>query len=91
MIKGVCRRVIVVRSPDTKLFEQAIFLLRDDAPGVTDAQVLRQACQAADDYVRRHAEPKKIPRRRWRGIVMLLLGALATGAAWVLSAVLFSP
>ena len=87
MVKGVCRRVIVVRSPDTKLFEQAIFLLREDAPGVTDAQVLRQACRAADDYVRAHAE-KKTPRRNWRGAAMMLLGALVTGAAWVLSVVL---
>ena len=49
MIKGVSRRVIVVRAPDTTLFEQAIFLLREDAPEVSDAQVLRQACRAADD------------------------------------------
>ena len=61
MVKGVCRRVIVVRSPDTKLFEQAIFLLREDAPGISDAQVLRQACQAADDYVSRRAQGAKRP------------------------------
>ena len=90
MVKGVCRRVIVVRSPDTELFEQAIFLLRENAPGVTDAQVLRQACRAADDYVRGHAE-KKPPRRYWRGVGLMLLGALATGLAWALSAVFFSP
>ena len=28
MVKGVSRRVIVVKSPDPRLFEQAIFLLR---------------------------------------------------------------
>ena len=33
MVKGVSRQVIVVRPPDTKLFEQAIFLLRDGADG----------------------------------------------------------
>ena len=64
MIKGVSRRVIVVRAPDTTLFEQAIFLLREDAPEVSDAQVLRQACRAADDYVRARAE--KRPRRTLR-------------------------
>ena len=90
MIKGVSRRVIVVRSPDTKLFEQAIFLLREDAPGVTDAQVLRQACRVADDYVRARAE-KKRPRRSWRGASMMLLGALITGLAWMLSATVFAP
>ncbi len=86
MVKGVCRRVIVVRSPDTKLFEQAIFLLREDAPGISDAQVLRQACQAADDYVSRRAQGAKTPRsRRWRGAACVLLGALVTGLCWALS------
>ena len=31
MVKGISRQVIVVRSPDPKLFEQAIFILREDA------------------------------------------------------------
>ena len=31
MVKGNTRQVIVVKSPDPKLFEQAIFLLREDA------------------------------------------------------------
>ena len=29
MVKGVTRRVVVVRAPDQKYFEQAIFLLRE--------------------------------------------------------------
>ena len=32
MVKGVSRQVILVRPPEPKLFEQAIFILRDDAP-----------------------------------------------------------
>ena len=44
MVKGVSRQVIVVRQPDTKLFEQAIFLLRDGADGgISDEALLRQA------------------------------------------------
>ena len=43
MVKGVSRQVIVVKSPDRKLFEQAIFILREDAEGVTDEQLLREA------------------------------------------------
>ena len=40
MVKGISRQVVVVRSLDTKLFEQAIFLIRDGAlprQGVTAA------------------------------------------------------
>ena len=50
MVKGINRQVIVVRSPDPSLFEQAIFLLRPDAPescNVTQDELLRQAQAAA--------------------------------------------
>ena len=38
MVKGISRQVIVVHSPDPKLFEQAIFILKDNAvgEGITD-------------------------------------------------------
>ena len=38
MVKGISRQVIVVHSPDPKLFEQAIFILKENAvrEGVTD-------------------------------------------------------
>ena len=31
MVKGMARRVVVVKSPDKRVFEEAIFILRDDA------------------------------------------------------------
>ena len=58
MVKGINRQVIVVKSPDPKLFDQAIFLLREDAfsssPGATPEQIIRQARQAADGYLRKN-------------------------------------
>ena len=44
MVKGICRQVIVVHSPDPKLFEQAIFILKDDAvaQGVTEELLLQE-------------------------------------------------
>ena len=59
MVKGVSRRVIVVRSPDPRFFEQAIFLMKEDAlnaEGVTAEQVVAEARQAAAGYMRRNAE-----------------------------------
>ena len=43
MVKGISRQVIVVHSPDPKLFEQAIFILKEDAAqnGVTDEALLK--------------------------------------------------
>lgn len=44
MVKGVARRVIMVKSPEPKLFEQAMFLVREEAfrEGPPD-KVLREA------------------------------------------------
>ena len=46
MVKGISKQVIVVHSPDPKLFEQAIFILKEDAigqEGITDAVLLKEA------------------------------------------------
>ena len=51
MVKGITRQVILVKSPDPKLFEEAIFIVKEEAlarEGVSADQVLRQARQAAD-------------------------------------------
>ena len=83
MVKGVSRQVIVVRPPDTKLFEQAIFLLRDGADGgISDEALLREARQAAGQYLQANRT-----RRRFRlqNLAWALAGATATGLAWLLS------
>ena len=46
MVKGISRQVIVVHSPDPKLFEQAIFILKDEAlenGAVTEEALLKEA------------------------------------------------
>lgn len=83
MVKGNSRQVIVVPSPDPKLFEQAIFILRRDAvrgEGVSDRELLRQARQAAEGYL-----PGR-KRHLWGyGAFWAALGAMATGLAWLLT------
>ena len=54
MVKGITRQVILVKSPDPKLFEEAIFIVKEEAlsrEGVSADQVIRQARQAADGYL----------------------------------------
>lgn len=66
LVKGISRRVIVVDSPDPKLFEQAIFIVRNDAfaqEGVTSQQVLGEACRIARSCA---AAPAGKPAGRWR-------------------------
>ena len=49
MVRGITRQVVVVKGPDPKVFDQAIFLVRDDVlaqGGVTEEVLLRQAREA---------------------------------------------
>ena len=90
MVKGISRRVIVVRSPDQRFFEQAIFLLREDvlhAHAVTEEQVVKQARQAAALYVRRTA-PGGTGGAGLPGWLWFALGACAVGSVWALTALL---
>ncbi len=83
MVKGVNKRVIVVKSPDRKLFEQAIFIMREEAfaEGVSADQVLQEAQRVAQGYVKRNSRWGKwfraIPAPAWAAA-----GALAATAAW---------
>lgn len=48
MVRGVSRRVIVVKPEQPALFEQAIFLVRDyNAPR---GDMVREACRIANSY-----------------------------------------
>ena len=54
MVKGLSRKVIIVKSPDPKVFEQAIFIVRDEyamKQGITQKELLKQAKEAADGYI----------------------------------------
>ena len=82
MVKGNSRQVIVVSAPDQKLFEQAIFILRDGAvqsEGITDELLLKEAKR----YI-------TLPRRKrsrlmTSGPLWAAFGAALTGLAWFLS------
>lgn len=82
MVKGISRQVIVVHSPDQKLFDQAIFILKDDAvkEGVTDEMLLKSANKLLNN-----ASPnKKLPLTSY-GAVWACAGAMLTGLAWFLT------
>ncbi len=86
MVKGISRQVIVVHSPEPKLFEQAIFILKDGAigqEGVTDDALLREAKKLLGNPA-----GKKKPKLFLYGPVWALFGALITGAVWLLTAVI---
>ena len=88
MVKGINRQVIVVRPPDQKLFEQAIFLLRPDAQdncNVTQDELLRQAQQAAKGYSTAHLPGGRLRESLVSRLVWSLAGGGLVGLAWMLS------
>ena len=84
MVKGVSRQVIVVHSPDPKLFEQAIFILRDEVvgqEGITDDLLLKEARQA----IRSPGKPMKRRKLYFYGPVWACGGAMVTGIVWLVT------
>lgn len=54
MVKGTSRRIIVVKSPDPDVFDEAIFVVKEEflrSPGVSQEQLLSDARRAAAGMV----------------------------------------
>lgn len=83
MVRGITRQVVVVKGPDPKIFDQAIFLVRDDVlaqGGVTEEALLQQAREAC---VRKQPSLSLLPKLLWAAG-----GAGAMGLIWLLTALL---
>ena len=89
MVKGISRRVIVVDSPDPRIFEQAIFIIRNDAAagggGVTSQQLVDQAVRIARNYARTHGGSTPVNRWYTSPWLWALLGGVAIGLVWLLA------
>ena len=79
MVKGISRQVIVVHSPEPKLFEQAIFILKEDAveEGISDEALLREAKKAVRQEQRSYDKSY--------GFLWALGGACLTGLFWMIT------
>lgn len=89
MVRGNTRQIVVIKPPDGKLFEQAFFLLREDAldrHGVTERELLEEARRVADGYVRQTVQQRRRPRLQW--LLPSALGAAPVALAWVLTVLL---
>ena len=76
MVKGISRQVILVHGPDTELFEQAIFVLKENTGEVTDEMLLKEAKRIINNSGK---------TRRPSGPVWAFAGAVFTGLIWILS------
>lgn len=83
MVKGISRQVIVVHSPDPKLFEQAIFILKDGQKGVSDEVLLKEAKRLINT-------PRTSKKARFflTGPTWACGGALITSLLWLAATLL---
>ena len=86
VVKGISKRVIVVKSPDPKIFEQAIFIVREDFPGqtgISERELLRQARESINGYLLPGKTGGKL--MPWlRGMLFAGLAAAAAAVTWVM-------
>ena len=76
VIQGSAGNVIIVKSPNTEYFKEAIFILCDDLftrRGIDRKQLMREAGEAAFSYVLERVPPQKTGVHRF--LVPFLLGA----------------
>ena len=82
VVKGTSKHIVVVKSPDPKIFEAAIFIVKEDFLGRGGrTSVLEEAQKVADAYIRSSvAAPvgffRRIPPPAWAA-VGAVLSALA--------------
>ena len=84
MVKGISRRVVVLDSPDQRFFEQAIFIVRNDAggEGVTARELVEEARRVARGYT-----GGSRLSRAWRELnplVYTLIGAGSICLVWLI-------
>lgn len=80
MVKGVSKQVVVVKPPQG-MFEEAIFILKEDTVGVDAEQVVSQARAVANEYVSERAEWKQM---RYYAPLWFSVGALCASFLWIL-------
>ena len=90
MVKGISRRVVVVDSPDQRFFEQAIFIVRNDAAGegVTSRELVEEAKRVARSCA---GGSHSRLSRAWRDLspaLYTLMGAAGIGLVWMVVALI---
>ena len=75
----------MVHAPEQKMFEEVIFVLRDEMAGggVTDRELLQQA-----DKLLRNAQPKRKFRRKLQPMLWSCAGAAVACLVWLVAGAL---
>lgn len=86
MVKGISRRVVVIDSPDQRFFEQAIFIVRNDAAGegVTSRELVEEARRVARNYAEGNHGRFTHIWQELSPVVYAIMGAAGIGMVWLL-------
>ena len=90
MVKGIARRVIVVKTPDPRYFEEAIFIVKEDVSvsGVDAGTVLKEAQAVATGFVKTQTKTRGL-LRKIPPLAYLAAGAGITALAMTLGGLFF--
>lgn len=85
MVKGVSRQVIVMQSPEPQLFDQAIFILRDEAvgKGITEDALMKEAKHLLNSGKYEKRGGRVVSEPFW-----ICVGAILTGIVWLITALI---
>lgn len=87
MVKGLSKRVVVVKSPDPKIFEEAIFIVREDyfsnTEGVSSEELIKEAQRVANYYARNQVSQDSNVLSKLPAPLLAAAGAAVTGIAWL--------
>lgn len=84
MVKGITRQVILVKSPDPKLFEEAIFIVKEEAlarEGVSAEHILKEAKHAANGYLKQ-GKAWNHRMERWPSVLLVAIGMVLASVGW---------
>ena len=87
MVKGISRRAIVVKSPDPKVFEEAIFVIREDyfyQDGTSFDIIIKEAQEVADKYMKNLTVNSNRILNRIPVPILAIFGATVTGILWII-------
>lgn len=83
MVKGTSRRIVVVKSPYPEVFDEAIFVVKEEflrSPGVSQSQLLSDAKRAAAGLVEK-SSGKAGKSRLPQSVAISISALLGSGVA----------
>ncbi len=85
MVKGVSKRIVHLKTPPGDMFSEAIFILKEEAVGASEDEIIKEAISVAEKSAVRSA---KISRRAATNLLCSGLGAVFVAVLWILSAII---